>query len=171
MRQSIPNRDHMRLVRYLAAKRFGYRHPDYDDIVGAGSVALTNALRLFDPSRGFTFGTYVGRAIHSEFTKFMAKRRKELRVWPVDMTGASFPHESRRVGDSIANQQLSLDLESAMCELPRRQRYCVRLHLMMGVQQCRLAPFFGITRERIRQVIVTGLKMLRVQLGGEGGYS
>lgn len=63
---------HMRLVTKIAASYRGYGLP-LQDLVSEGHVGMMQAIRKFDPDRGFRFSTYVSYWIHAAMKDYVIK--------------------------------------------------------------------------------------------------
>ena len=69
-------RDHLGLVGHLAREAAARlpRHLDADDLVGAGSLALVQAARTFDPALGVPFARFAGTRIRGAMIDHMRQR-------------------------------------------------------------------------------------------------
>ena len=70
--------DHVNLVHTFARKGWGRMiaaqvNVEYEDVFQEMSVTYTKAARSYDPSKGFSFTSYVGRAIWNEFNRYAEK--------------------------------------------------------------------------------------------------
>lgn len=53
---------------------------DYDDVIGWGVIGLYNALRRFDPDKGYTFSTYASRWIKQAICRFVLFRQDIVNI-------------------------------------------------------------------------------------------
>jgi len=94
--------EHLGLVATLAG-----RHPDapwaYDDLFAAGSLALVEAARTFDPDRGVQWSTYAGRAIHRSFLRLRDEIKYVCTVpqWRADRPARNANIERVRIVSAI----------------------------------------------------------------------
>jgi RNA polymerase sigma factor (sigma-70 family) len=125
--------EHLHLAKVIARKRMG-RAPSleqYEDAVGAGTIALCQAAQAFDPNRGVKFVTFAWVAIERAVLKHrMAQKR-------------IFEHETRALdapvyeedGDSyslldltnIERNELQADAEELLIQAEERARGQARL--------------------------------------------
>lgn len=61
---------HLALV-YSLARRLSITGWDYEELVGAGSIGLTKALKNYKPETGFAFSTYAVPVILGEMKRYM----------------------------------------------------------------------------------------------------
>lgn len=67
----------LRLVIYIAKKKFGSLKNDFDDIVSAGTIGLIKAAKSFDYTKGIKFATYSDRCITNEIYMFLRNYKKQ----------------------------------------------------------------------------------------------
>lgn len=83
---SIAARDRLifanqRLVAMIALRYIGVcRGLEFDDLKQAGNIGLMQAVRLFDPSKGFRFSTYAIWWIRQAITREIADRDRTIRL-------------------------------------------------------------------------------------------
>lgn len=58
----------------------GVSHPNLTDLLQEGAVGLRDAAMRFDPSRGYSFGTYAPWWIRKGFTDYFRNQRRTIRV-------------------------------------------------------------------------------------------
>jgi RNA polymerase sigma factor (sigma-70 family) len=94
---------------HILAKRLQFRLPPcitFDDLVGAGTIGLIQAVDRFQPSRGLTFGTYARHRIWGAMLDFL--RAED----PLSRT------ERRRIRTAEATQGISKELADIALGLP-----------------------------------------------------
>jgi RNA polymerase sigma factor for flagellar operon FliA len=117
--------DHFGLVRTIAA-RVGQKLPpcvEMDDLVGAGTLGLIDAVDRFDPSRGVQFRTYAERRIRGammDHLRTLDWAPRSLRRRARDVEAAQFEVETQlgrpASQDEIA-EHLGLDLKDLLALL------------------------------------------------------
>ena len=90
----------MPLAKSLAGRYSGGMEP-YDDLLQVASVGLVNAIKRYDPGRGFKFATFAVPTILGEVRRHFRDRGWAIRV-PRDL------------------QERNLDVENALAELPTK---------------------------------------------------
>jgi RNA polymerase sigma factor (sigma-70 family) len=182
--------EHLRLAT-SRARRFRGRGLSYPDLVQEGAVALVQAARRFDPTRGVPFGAYaspwVERAMNAAVQRQSAavslsvrdaRRVAKLRVVEGDdatlarvlqtspervaqlrlVTAPAVPlEEEALVGpDPLWPALLRGEVERALATLDAREREIVRRRYGIGTGVpetfAQIAPTFGLTPERVRQL-------------------
>lgn len=144
--------------------------PDDDD-VQAGMLGLMRAVTDFDPSRGFTLGTYSrewiinnirrhrldDRLIHTpryldglEGHKYEGHVVRAVRVGRFGGPDESSPCEPWTL-DPEPDDRVDDALRDAVARLPDREREVVRRR-MAGETLKAIGESMGLTRERIRQI-------------------
>jgi RNA polymerase sigma-32 factor len=74
-----------------------------------------------------------------------------------------------QVLDRLDGERLTISVKAAIATLPDRERYILTERLLRDppMRLTTIADHFGVTRERIRQLEVRGMKMLRERLAAE----
>jgi len=156
-----------RLVYNNAKKHLGTGE-NIDDLVSDGNLSLMRAVEKFDYGRGFKFSTYATWAIIKNFARSIpdAKTHK-LRY----MTGHDDVFDAK--ADVRTDEQEVLATADAartrvtrlLDHLDPRTREVIRMRTGLdGSREMTLEQIgqhFGITKERVRQINVRGMKQLR----------
>lgn len=158
-------------------------HPDYDEAVSEGVLALTRAAIGFNHVWGTTFSTYATRCIIRELLKWS---KKEWRYGFGGATGRPVrPDELKEAWDTkaetvIEDKEGALDtsdkvkeLEEAMRFLPPRMQEVIRLRHINGMTLEAIAEVtrrdqgdrsVGICKERVRQLVARGIEALKMRM-------
>lgn len=156
-----------RLVYAQAKQRLGTGE-SIDDLVSDGNLSLMRAVEKFDYGRGFKFSTYATWAIMKNFARSIPDEKTHKQRY---MTGHDDLFESR--ADVRTDEQEVLAAADAararvsrlLDHLDPRTRDVIRMRTGLdGTQEMTLEQIgqhFGITKERVRQINVRGMKQLR----------
>ena len=156
-----------RLV-YSQAKQRLANGESIDDLVSDGNISLMRAVEKFDYGRGFKFSTYATWAIMKNFARSIPDEmtRKQRYV-----TGHETLFDAKE--DVRTDEQEVLAAADAarsrvnhlLDHLDSRTREVIRMRIGLdGSQEMTLEQIgqhFGITKERVRQINVRGMKQLR----------
>ena len=156
-----------RLV-YSQAKQRLALGENIDDLVSDGNLSLMRAVEKFDYGRGFKFSTYATWAIMKNFARSIPDEltRKQRYV-----TGHDTVFEAKE-DVRTDEQEVLAAADSAKSRvnhlldyLDTRTREVIRMRIGLdGAQEMTLEQIgqhFGITKERVRQINVRGMKQLR----------
>ena len=139
-----------------------------DDLVSDGNLSLMRAVEKFDYGRGFKFSTYATWAIMKNFARSIPDAKTHKQRY---MTGHDELFEAK--ADVRTDEQEVLALADAararvnrlLEHLDSRTRDVIRMRTGLdGSEEMTLEQIgqhFGITKERVRQINVRGMKMLR----------
>ncbi len=171
------------------AKRYRRCGVPMEDLVNEGVLGMLRALETYDPDRGIRFCTYAWHWIRQAIQHAIADQSRLMRV-PKDnrearrvpekvvSLDAELPDEDRRLGDLLddrrgpspvegAHESLMAEaINDALNRLPHREAEILRLRF--GLTDGRrhtldeIAPMFGVTRERVRQLQNMALARLRL---------
>lgn len=156
-----------RLV-YAQAKQKLALGENIDDLVSDGNLSLMRAVEKFDYGRGFKFSTYATWAIMKNFARSIPDAKTHKQRY---MTGHDELFEAK--ADVRTDEQEVLALADAararvnrlLEHLDARTRDVIRMRTGLdGSEEMTLEQIgqhFGITKERVRQINVRGMKMLR----------
>jgi RNA polymerase primary sigma factor len=149
------------------AKHFVAPRHSLEELVSEGDATLLRAITLFDPGRGFRFSTYATHALRRRFGRYVGSAA-HVQSTPVDFREAP-PIPDRRRWTLSYERAMNAGtkwLESALYELPARDRYIVRCRYGWGrefeprtLQD--IAEELGISRERVRQLETRAMKKLQ----------
>jgi RNA polymerase sigma factor for flagellar operon FliA len=173
-------RDYMHLVRMVAG-RFLRRLPpnvQRDDLLAAGTIGLTDALRKHRGERGPQFEGYARVRIRGAILDELRRedwlsRRARARVRVADPGGvamqpamASFDDPSNRLPEPsdgyLAERYCErVALSDAIRRLPAREGRIVELHYIDGIELTEIAAMFGVSVPRVSQLHTRALGLLR----------
>jgi RNA polymerase sigma factor (sigma-70 family) len=156
-----------RLV-YNNAKKHIATGENIDDLVSDGNVSLMRAVEKFDYARGNKFSTYATWAIIKNFARSIPDAKTHKQRY---MTGHDDLFEAKadvRTDEQevLAAADAARDRVSRLLDhLDPRTREVIRMRTGIdGTQEMTLEQIgqhFGITKERVRQINVRGMKQLR----------
>ncbi|MBY0458061.1 MAG: sigma-70 family RNA polymerase sigma factor, partial [Gemmataceae bacterium] len=156
-----------RLV-YAQAKQKLALGENIDDLVSDGNLSLMRAVEKFDYGRGNKFSTYATWAIMKNFARSIPDAKTHKQRY---MTGHDELFEAK--ADIRTDEQEVLALADQararvnrlLDHLDARTREVIRMRTGLdGSEEMTLEQIgqhFGITKERVRQINVRGMKMLR----------
>ncbi|MDY3557050.1 sigma-70 family RNA polymerase sigma factor [Gemmata sp. JC717] len=156
-----------RLV-YAQAKQKLALGENIDDLVSDGNLSLMRAVEKFDYARGNKFSTYATWAIMKNFARSIPDAKTHKQRY---MTGHDELFEAK--ADIRTDEQEVLALADQararvnrlLDHLDARTREVIRMRTGLdGSEEMTLEQIgqhFGITKERVRQINVRGMKMLR----------
>lgn len=108
-----------RLVAMIAFRYVGVcKALDFDDLKQAGNIGLMQAVKLFDPSKGFRFSTYAIWWIRQSITREIADKDKTIRI-PVHISDRL--SKIRRLSSEIEQQtgrQATVEEIAAAMDMP-----------------------------------------------------
>ncbi len=131
----------------------------YAELVQAGRLALWRAALHFDPQRGVQFATYAGVAVERAlWAAVHAGRRASAWAGPI----MAAPESGTPLSQLLAVRSA---VQAAVAQLPTRLQAVVRaLYGLDGQKPCTqvaLGRAWGVSNERIRQLHVQALVILR----------
>ncbi|MFO0797299.1 MAG: sigma-70 family RNA polymerase sigma factor [Gemmataceae bacterium] len=157
-----------RLVYNNAKKHLANGTENIDDLVSDGNLSLMRAVEKFDYSRGNKFSTYATWAIIKNFARSIPDEKTHKQRY---MTGHEEVFEAK--ADVRTDEQEVLAVADAakakvsklLDHLDPRTREVIRMRVGLdGSREMTLEQIgqhFGITKERVRQINVRGMKQLR----------
>ena len=156
-----------RLVYNNAKKHLGPGE-SIDDLVSDGNLSLMRAVEKFDYARGYKFSTYATWAIMKNFARSIPDEKTHKQRY---MTGHEELFEGKadvRTDEQevLAAADAAKDRVSRLLDhLDARTREVIRMRTGLdGSEEMTLEQIgqhFGITKERVRQINVRGMKQLR----------
>ncbi len=125
------------------------------DLIGEGNLALMKAIDSFDVSRGYRLSTYATYAIRRHLSRFVQREQKRKPISGEDLIEPWVEGQFVECVDCEPEEYI----DEILASLPRRERMMVRLRYGLtpdGKSQTlhRIAEQFGISKERVRQLIV-----------------
>jgi len=156
-----------RLVYNNAKKHLGTGE-NIDDLVSDGNLSLMRAVEKFDYARGFKFSTYATWAIIKNFARSIPDEKTHKQRY---MTGHDDLFDAKAdvrtdEGEVVAAADAARSRVTQLLEhLDPRTREVIRRRMGLdGSEEMTLEQIgqhFGITKERVRQINVRGMKQLR----------
>ncbi len=156
-----------RLV-YAQAKQKLALGESIDDLVSDGNLSLMRAVEKFDYGRGFKFSTYATWAIMKNFARSIPDAQTHKQRY---MTGHDEMFEAKADVRTDEQEVVALAdqararVNRLLEHLDARTREVIRMRTGLdGSEEMTLEQIgqhFGITKERVRQINVRGMKMLR----------
>lgn len=120
---------------------------DRDDLVGAGGVAVTQALQSYDPGRGMSWSSWaymnIRREMIDEIRRFEFWRRYDEPLLP-----QHDPQSERSDMEILASREL---VEQILRPLRPRERYIV-WERAQGRSQAEIGEVLGISASRVCQI-------------------
>jgi RNA polymerase sigma factor (sigma-70 family) len=156
-----------RLVANIAKKHAGL-FDNLPELMSDGAISLMRAVEKFDYARGFKFSTYATWAIMKNFARSIPDEKHHRERY---VTGHEEMFESKadvRTDEQeiVAQADLARSRVNTLLEgLDPRTREVIRMrngldgNAEMTLEQ--IGQHFGITKERVRQINVRGMKQLR----------
>jgi len=163
-----------RLVHSLATKHLNPGQ-NLDELKSDANISLMRAVEKFDYGRGFKFSTYATWAVMKNFARSIPdENTRKMRY----VTGTDELFEGRAdvrtdEQDLLAVADAARSRVNRLLEyLDPRTREVIKMRTGMdGSSEMTLEQIgnhFGITKERVRQINVRGMKQLRERAAAEG---
>lgn len=172
------------VVNWCVARIRASLHLDRDDMVQNANIGLLEAYRSYRPDRGATFRTYATHMVKWAIfngNRFVDVGLYNLRRSPVDYVDPcpsvsleelverfGDHHPQLVAGDSDGNGSPGV-FEALLSIVPQpRARHMIELRYRDDWTLDMIGERYGLTRERVRQIIVKGLKAIGARLRKEG---
>lgn len=157
----------MRLVASIAKKHSNAAESLFE-LISDGNLSLMRAVEKFDYSRGNKFSTYASWAIIKNFARSIPdeKHHRERYVTGHEELFEAKPDSRSDESECVAQADQARDRICQLLDgLDPRTRDVIRMRNGLdGSEEMTLEQIgqhFGITKERVRQINVRGMKMLR----------
>jgi RNA polymerase primary sigma factor len=156
-----------RLVASIAKKHAG-TFDNLPELMSDGTISLMRAVEKFDYARGNKFSTYATWAIMKNFARSIPdeKHHRERYVTGHEEMFEGRPDARTDEQEIVAQADMARDRVNKLLEgLDPRTREVIRMrngldgNAEMTLEQ--IGQHFGITKERVRQINVRGMKQLR----------
>jgi RNA polymerase sigma factor (sigma-70 family) len=163
----------MRLV-VMHAKKHANQADNLFELVSDGNVSLMRAVEKFDYARGNKFSTYASWAIMKNFARSIPdeKRNRERYVTGHEDVFEAKPDVRTDESEIVAQADMAREyVNDLLGDLDPRTRDVIRMRNGLdGSEEMTLEQIgqhFGITKERVRQINVRGMKQLRERAQAE----
>lgn len=152
-------------VFYGAARRYAGSHEDAADVVQDAFVKIYQGLAGLEQPAAFF--SWARRIVINTALDHIRRRRRSAAV-EVDIAGDAREREVEDQGErpdhGIERREFFAELESALGELPPRQREVVLLHDVEGFSGEEIAEILGIPRATVRSNLFYAREKLRRSL-------
>ena len=146
---------------------------EYDDAFGIAQIALIKAAARYDPSKG-AFSTYVAKAVRNEFIVELNKSNAMYRVpiCKIAYLQAPINGDDITFGDTIADDDRTDDLmdtimlQQALTTVTGREKDILVRYYCLQQSTPHIAKFYGVSHQRITQILTSSLLKIRRKLGG-----
>jgi RNA polymerase sigma factor (sigma-70 family) len=133
---------------------------DWDDLESAGNEALFNAIRHFDPDRGFQFSTYACRVISNSMLHVARKSQRRA-----SQSIESYLKIRVEPQSSILYDKETIAKILSIAGLTSKEMLVVRLRFGLNdgvfLTRKQVGDLLGLIEQRIRQIEYAALKKLR----------
>ena len=166
-----------RLV-YAQAKMRLAMGESIDDLVSDGNISLMRAVEKFDYGRGFKFSTYATWAIMKNFARSIPDAQTHKQRYVTGHEAVFDAKEDVRTDEQevlAAADAAKSRVNHLLDHLDARTREVIRMRIGLdGAAEMTLEQIgqhFSITKERVRQINVRGMKQLREWAAKEADMS
>lgn len=181
----------LRFVLFFVVKKYKKFTECFEDLVQEGNIALIEAIKRFDPDRNIKFTYYAGIWIKAYVGRYLTEHLYPIRI-PAHRVAKlkRFYRSEETIPDAtlyyfhklvqpqtdvehnnvshIENHDKNLVMDiilNIIDKLPLEQhKDMVRLYFLQDHTYQEIADKYGLTRERIRQIVEKNLKILKEEL-------
>jgi RNA polymerase sporulation-specific sigma factor len=145
-----------------------------EELHAEGLFSLFLALDSFDPQGGARLATYALTCAANRMRDYMRLERRHTRGWvsgdaPADGgDGVTLFEQLAMEGRQIEEPHFQFLLAQAVMfieALPERQRDCMQLHFLDGLEAAEVAERMKISRPRVTQLVASAMTRLRQDFG------
>lgn len=159
-----------RLVVSIASS-FASDRQALSDFIGEGNINLMKAIDLFNVGRGFRFSTYATYAIRRHLSRIQKREWNRKKRWSDEVQDPIIEEEQSEWIDQHPGKLV----EKIMADLPEREQkiLSMRFGLKDNVKEHtyeEIARRFGISKERVRQLIVRACSQAQVRYAKAYGF-
>ncbi len=166
------------------ARRYAYDHESSTELVSEGNLALSEALPLYDRTRGVRLGTYIYQRVNSRMQHWIRTQQRALSLLShdSDRKPRSLDEELDAGDDGVVtlHERVPADqdppfftahvgliagfVRNAVARLTERQAEALRLRFWSELSPSEIAERLGVSRPRATMLIQSGLANLRTEL-------
>ncbi len=152
-----------------------------DDLIQTGFLALTDAVKAYDPAKG-SFSTTLYWQLKKAFQIASHLRKHDALENCISLddpisadepdgpTRLDFVPDTRDnyagIDEAIFQEQLSTALERALDAIPDKEAYAIRAHYFRGLDTKKTAEELGVSFQRVHQLCFEGLRHIQIGSGG-----
>jgi RNA polymerase sigma factor for flagellar operon FliA len=157
------------------------RHIERRELVGLGSLALVEARRRFDPTRGIAFAAFAATRIRGAMIDglrrddLLSRRertqlRSDMDARPasvqIELDESVLPGDDDPVDERLARKQALLRVRDALGALTSREREVVERHFYEEEPLRSIGERLGVTESRVCQIAGGAVARLRHLIAG-----
>jgi RNA polymerase sporulation-specific sigma factor len=145
-----------------------------EELHAEGLLAVFLALDSFDPEGGASLATYAFKCAGNRMRDYMRLERRHTRGW-VSCDAPADGDEGLTLFEQIANEGRRIEepyfqflLAQAVMfieALPERQKHCMQLHFLEGLEPAEVAGRMKISKPRVTQLVAAAMIRLRYDFG------
>jgi RNA polymerase sigma factor (sigma-70 family) len=158
----------MRLVVSIAKRHAGNLTDNIFELISDGNMSLIRAVEKFDYSRNFKFSTYASWAIMKNFARSIPDEKKHREHYVTgheDVFDAAPDVRSDEAEALSQAEQHKQQINQLLEQLDPREREIIRLRAGLDGAESKtleqIGQIMGITKERVRQIHVRGMKKMK----------
>ena len=148
-------------IKNMAWRYIKYHPNDHDDIIQECQIAFMKSLATHDPDKG-AIATHARWFIRSHMAEYLRKLKKQPKA-TVNIFDTNIPDPSQDI-DATDTQYIRTHLSNAMAGLSERDKDIILSKYLMDQTLQEIGDRYGISRERVRQVLVRATERVRKRL-------
>ncbi len=158
----------LRLVVALA-KKLSRSLDHMSELISEGVLPLIRSVELFDISLGNRFSTYATWAVRNQMLRCIKRAGQPLVACQNDANLEVIADQRPEVDLEHVNDSRMIQVQSLLAELPDRERLVLRARFGLsgepaGQSLAEVADRVGLSKERVRQIVLQTLENLRQRL-------